>query len=52
MTSYSVYVGELDRGFIIAESLPEAEMRARELYPWEDRDSVTVSFLDVDGTDF
>lgn len=49
MTNYSVYLGDKDCGFIIADSLPEAESRARDLYPSEDRDSITVSFLNLDS---
>ena len=47
MTSYSIYVGEKDCGFIIAESLYEAEQRAYKLYPKEEKDEVTVSFSEV-----
>ena len=49
LTSYSVYVGDDDRGFIIAESLSEAESRAWELYPGRDREEITVSFLAVEN---
>lgn len=44
MTNYSVYVGEKDCGFIIADSLYEAEQRAYELY--QTKEEVTVSFLE------
>lgn len=48
MTSYSVYIGDEDKGFIIADSLAEAEYRAYELHHGSDREDVTVSFLEVD----
>lgn len=48
LTSYSVYVGDDDCGFIIAESLSEAEIRAWELYPERERSEITVSFLEVE----
>ena len=47
MTSYSVYVGEKDCGFIISDSLYEAEQRAYDLYPEEEKDEITVSFAEI-----
>jgi hypothetical protein len=43
--SYGVYVGEEDRGYIIAESLFEAEIRAADLYP-QNKEEITVSFTE------
>lgn len=45
MKSYGVYVGEEDKGYIIAESLFEAEIRAADLYP-QDKEEITVSFME------
>ena len=45
MKSYGVYVGEEDRGYIIAESLFDAESRAADLYPKE-KEEITVSFTE------
>ena len=52
MTSYSVYVGESDCGFIIAESLYEAEIRAQELHRYADKDEITVSFLEAPSLEY
>jgi|688.fasta_scaffold129919_3 hypothetical protein len=46
MKTYGVYVGEEDRGYIIAESLSEAEERAEALYP-DNKEEITVSFTEI-----
>jgi hypothetical protein len=47
MKTYGVYLGQEDKGYIISESLFEAESRAKDLYP-EDASEITVSFTDVE----
>jgi hypothetical protein len=47
MMSYSVYVGENDCGYIIADSLNEAEQRAYELHSKEDKSIITVSYTEI-----